>query len=135
MELKQLTNESSVEFLQGMINRMDLSYAKYGRYRVNHTGELKLGYIKDLTRTLMDFLARWDNQQASSASSNAVSSIILRLIKYLHTGNTEWLMDVANFAMIEFECPQVGGSHFRATDSRESPGLVGISEKEMESLR
>lgn len=134
MELKTVTSENSIDFHQGMVNRMDLSFAKYGRYKANAIGELKKDYIKDLSNTLSNFLAKWDGKQASSANSNTTSSILLRLIKYLNTGNTEWLMDVGNFAMIEFVCPQVPKAHFRATDSHESPGLVGISEKEMESL-
>ena len=55
-----------------------------------------------------------------------------RLNKYLETGNTEWLIDIANFAMIEFMYPSVSGAAFRGTDSDESPGLTsGISYKEL----
>ena len=64
--------------------------------------------------------------------AQAVKEIEQRLKKYLETGNTEWLIDVANFAMIEFMYPSVSGAAFRGTDSDESPGLTsGISYKEL----
>ena len=47
-----------------------------------------------------------------------------RYKKYLETGNTEWLVDIANFAMLEFMFPSLPNAHFRSTDSDESPGLV-----------
>ena len=134
MILKAETSESSQEFHQGMVNRMDLSYCKYGRYHVNASGRIDPKFQKEAAETVMNFLAKWDGRGTTTANSNTVASILLRLVKYLNTGNTEWLMDVANFAMIEHECPQVKGSHFKATDSHESPGLVGIGEKEMENL-
>lgn len=42
---------------------------------------------------------------------------------YLDTGNTEWLLDAANFAIIEFLKPSRAGAFFEGTDE-ESPGLI-----------
>jgi adenylate kinase family enzyme len=56
--------------------------------------------------------------------ADAIASLHKRLEKYAETGNTEWLMDVANFAMIEFMRPRHSQAHFRGTDSHESPGRV-----------
>lgn len=53
---------------------------------------------------------------------NAVASLQDRLRKYAETKNTEFLVDAANFAMIEFMFPSLDGAHFRSTDSDESPG-------------
>lgn len=53
---------------------------------------------------------------------NALESLHKRLEKYAETGNTEFLIDAANFAMIEFMFPAHPNAHFRATDSHESPG-------------
>ena len=83
-------------FLQGMANRMTVSYHKYGR--------VKDGY--------------------ADGSVSAVKSLEQRLEKYLETGNTEYLMDVANFAMIEYMFPQVEGAHFSPSDSKDSPGRI-----------
>jgi hypothetical protein len=57
---------------------------------------------------------------------NSIKSLKLRLQKYEETGNTEFLADVANFAMIEFMQPQHPKANFKATDSSESPGLIGV---------
>lgn len=86
-------SEFSTEFVQGMADRMSVSYYKYGR-------------VADAYPHRVD----------------AIASLGQRLQKYLDTGNTEWLMDVGNFAMIEFMQPSNREAHFRSTDSHESPG-------------
>jgi len=83
----------SEDFVQKMRNRMATSLHKYGRVADN--------------RVNIDFL---ENVQA-------------RLAKYGDTGNTEWLVDAANFCMMEFEMPWHKEAHFRATDSHEAPKL------------
>jgi len=87
--------EYSAQFLDGMVNRMAVSFCKYGR-------------VAD----------------AYPHKVNALDSLRLRLEKYAETGNTEYLMDVANFAMIEFMHPKHPGAFFRGTDSDGSPGRV-----------
>lgn len=56
--------------------------------------------------------------------ANAMASLEVRLQLYRDTGNVEWLIDVANFAMIEALYPAHPNAHFRPTSSDESPGLV-----------
>lgn len=85
--------EFSIPFIQGMLARMAMSFAKYGK-------------IKD----------------AYPDKVNAIDSLKLRLKKYAETGNTEFLIDVANFAMIEFIHPAHKDAHFKPTDTSESPG-------------
>jgi predicted MPP superfamily phosphohydrolase len=55
---------------------------------------------------------------------NAIESLQKRLKQYALTGNVEFLVDAANFAMIEFMHPSHPEAHYRATDARESPGRV-----------
>ena len=86
-------SEFSVDFIRGMLDRMAVSFHKYGPLR-----------------------------DAYPHKVDAVKSLRERLAKYEETGNTEWLMDVANFAMIEFMRPGHDDAHFRPTDSDESPG-------------
>lgn len=88
-------SEWSNPFLQGMLDRMGMSFFKYGR-------------VADA------FPDRYD----------AISSLRDRLKKYVETGNTEFLIDAANFAMIEFMHPRHEGAHFRPTSDAESPGRV-----------
>lgn len=65
---------------------------------------------------------------------NAVGSLEKCLDKYKDTGNTEYLCDLANYAMFEFMYPQHMRGHFRATDSSESAGIVGLSVNEAKRI-
>ena len=58
---------------------------------------------------------------------NALSSLGARLAAYRETGNAEYLVDVANFAMIEFMHPAHGNAHYQATDVAGSPGRVATN--------
>lgn len=88
-------SEWSDLFLQGMIHRMEVSFFKYG-------------LVAD----------------AYPDKYDAIASLRDRLRKYVETGNTEFLIDAANFAMIEFMYPRHEKAHFRPTDDAESPGRV-----------
>lgn len=57
---------------------------------------------------------------------DAIKSLKVRLDKYAETGNLEWLVDVANFAMIEFMHPKHQNAHFEPQDSG-GPGRVWSS--------
>lgn len=46
---------------------------------------------------------------------DAVGNIRARLEAYERTGNTEYLVDVANFAMLEFMYPQIPGARYTPT--------------------
>lgn len=46
---------------------------------------------------------------------DALKNIELRLQKYKETGNTEYLVDVANFAMLEFMHPSIPGAKYTPT--------------------
>lgn len=69
--------------------------------------------------------------------AQAYKCIEERLDKYLQTHNKDYLIDIANFAMIEFMYPSFEDSKYVPTDSNESPGLAGgISYKElMDSMK
>ena len=90
------SSEFSLAFIGGMLARMAMSFFKYGRVK-----------------------------EAYPDRVNAIDSLKLRLDKYAETGNTEYLMDAANFCMIEFMFPAHPGAFFEATDSDGSPGRVG----------
>jgi len=86
-------SEWSQHFLQYMINRMAMSFSTYGLVR-----------------------------EAYPDKVDALKSLRIRLQKYEQTGNKEYLVDVANFAMIEFMHPGHTNAHFEAVDSNVSPG-------------
>ncbi len=66
---------------------------------------------------------------------NALETIELCIKKYLATHNTEYLCDLANYAMFEFMYPQFADALFRATGDKESAGISGISIKEAEGFK
>lgn len=88
-----LATEFSEPFAQGMRDRMVTSFYKYGL----------------LTDAYPDKV-------------DAIGSLSERLRMYAETGNTEYLIDVANFAMIEFMHPRREGAFFAGTDDDGSPG-------------
>lgn len=85
--------ELSKPFLKGMLDRMGVSFHKYGAVA-----------------------------EAYPAKVDAIASLKTRLERYEQDGNTEWLMDVANFAMIEFMHPAHPQAHYDPQDSDTSPG-------------
>jgi len=82
------------EAIQMMANRMCMSEPKYG-----------------------------DIADTYPHKGDALQGLRDRLQKYEETGNTEWLLDVANMALIEHLHPAHPQAHFRATGSEESPGF------------
>jgi hypothetical protein len=85
--------EINLTFLQRMCNAMCMSLYKYGR-------------IGDAYPHKVD----------------AIATLKKRLELYEETGNLEWLVDVANMAMIEYTLPAHKEAHYAATDSKDSPG-------------
>lgn len=67
---------------------------------------------------------------------DAIGNLKKRLEAYEETGNTEFLVDVANFAMIEFMYPERVGAYYEATDSGavENVGF-GVNELQREVER
>jgi hypothetical protein len=100
-------NEYSKKFDYLRLNRIAVSRYKYGAAKINFGQKLV----------------------------NALGSAELCLKKYLETENTEYLVDAANYIMFEFMYPQVVNSHFKATDVKDSAGIVGMSIKEIEEFK
>ena len=104
MENNILKTEYSVKFDQLRKNRMIVSYHKYGPLRENYGNRLV----------------------------SAIDNLEKRLQLYKETGNTEYLADVSNFAMIEFMHPQHPQAHYN--DLSESPGLGSVTYRDIEAL-
>lgn len=66
---------------------------------------------------------------------NAHESAQLCIEKYKETHNREYLLDAANYMMFEFMYPWFDDAFFQPTDSKDSAGISGISEKEMEEFK
>lgn len=91
-----INNEYSTEFDKLRKNRVEVSFYKYGAARDNF----------------------------GSGRVDAIGSLELCLDKFKKTGNTEYLLDVANYAMFRYMFP-LPGEYFKATGSSESAGTVG----------
>lgn len=70
----------------------------------------------------------------ATGNVDAIGSLEKCLSKFKETGNTEYLCDIANYAMFRFMFPQKG-EYFMHTDSDGSAGIVGMSVKEMEDFK
>jgi len=88
-----LDTEFSEKFVEYMKNRMEVSFYKYGPLK-----------------------------EAYPFKVDAIKSALTRIEKYKETGNGEFLVDAANFLMIETMSPAHKNYHFEATDSDKSPG-------------
>lgn len=85
--------EYDTQFFEHMVESMAVSYHKYGA-------------IADAYPDKVD----------------AMSSLRQRLWDYGKTGNMDYLIDIANFAMIEFMRPKHPDAHYEPGDSDSSPG-------------
>jgi hypothetical protein len=70
----------------------------------------------------------------ATGNVDAIGSLEKCLAKFKETGNTEYLLDVANYAMFRYMWPQ-SGEYFKHTDSDESAGIVGMSVNEMKKYK
>ena len=91
-----LKREYSEEFDKLRKNRVEVSYYKYGAARDNF----------------------------GAGRVDAIGSLELCLEKFKKTHNTEYLLDVANYAMFRFMFP-FPEEFFKPTGSSESAGTVG----------
>lgn len=100
-----LGKEYSEEFDTKRKNAIIVSYHKYGPSKEN----FKKGMV------------------------DAIGSLKKNLKKFEETGNTEYLVDVANYAMFRYMYPQ-GNESYRPTDSNRSAGVDGITINELKGV-
>lgn len=89
------SSEYNRTFMQGMLDRVAMSFSTYGKMSMAYPDKV-----------------------------NAIKTLKTKLAKYEETGNTEFLMDVANYAMIEFTHPGHPRAHYEPTPAKESAGRV-----------
>lgn len=87
-------DQIDIPFIQGMLDRMAIGFHNYGHMR---RYELK---------------------------SNSIKNVKIRLKKYRESKNTEFLIDAANYCMMEFCVPGIKGAFFKPTTKEESPGAI-----------
>lgn len=95
-------------------------------------------FIAKMKKAILMSYHKYGNcSQTYPELAKAYKNIETRLKLYIETHNTEYLVDIANFAMIEFMYPSFKDAKYNPTDSDKSPGLTdGISYKQlMEELK
>lgn len=98
-----LKRDFSEEFILKMKNAIEMSHYKYG----------------------------WASKTYPELAQ-AIKCVQERLDMYEKTHNKDFLIDIANFAMLEYLYPSYEDSKYIPTDSADSPGLAGgISYKEL----
>lgn len=97
-----LDKEYSKEFDERRQNAIVVSYYKYGPSKIN----FQKGMV------------------------DAIGSLKKCLAKFEATGNTEYLVDVANYAMFRYMYP-MAGEGYRASDSNQSAGVDGVTINEL----
>lgn len=75
-------------------------------------------------RMLVSHFKYGDSRTGYPEKAEAWRNIELRVAKYLATGNAEFLVDAANFCMLEFMHPSHPTPFLQATDSDQSPGIL-----------
>jgi hypothetical protein len=91
-----LRRDFSEDFITKMKNAIEMSHYKYG----------------------------WASKTYPELAQ-ARKCIAERLDMYNKTHNKEYLIDVANFAMLEYLYPSYDDAKYTPTDSADSPGLAG----------
>lgn len=112
-------SEYSPTFIQGMIDRMHVSFFKYGK--VADAYPTPVNAIESLFGRLLKYSGKDGVQKAVAAAIDKFERGAM-IGAPGGDGNTEWMMDVANFAMIEYMRPRHPKAHFQGTDASASPG-------------
>lgn len=99
--------------VQAMVDRMAMSHYKYGRVDDN----AKLAEVDELKNALQR-ISMYDPANILQAP------IWPSKAKEVSTGNTENLLDAANFLIIEAIFPKHPKAFFKAQTSAQSPGLT-----------
>jgi hypothetical protein len=83
-------------------------------------------FAKQMEARMRTSLHKYGRVKDSRATVDFIKSLEERLEMYKQTHNTENLIDVANFAMMEYEIPAFSDAYFRAQSSQESPGRIEL---------
>lgn len=106
-------DQIDIPFIQGMLDRMAVGFHNYGHMR----------RYENVSNSLKNVIIRL----AKYAGMNNIQEIVKELsvrIDLPPTGNTEFLMDAANYAMMEFVKPGFDFAYFEPTTKEDSPGAI-----------
>jgi hypothetical protein len=114
-------NEFSPAFVLLALGAMQVSYYKYGAVREGYPHRVNaIGTADSVPPGSLNAMGsfgkrlEWYFRGATNADGE----------QYIAPGNVEYLVDAANFLMIEFMCPAHPLAHYEATDRDGSPGRM-----------
>ena len=83
---------------------------------LSHDEILRQEFCFDFTNGMMDRMVmgfyRYGSAQANVKTEDLIALAMGRIQKYQDTGNTEHLMDAANFLMLEYQYPKADNAQF-----------------------
>lgn len=92
------------------------AYGKTQLKDVEANVEVKAKHFMALMRNRLLMGTYRYQAKATKAEYKYIDGLKLKLKAYEETGNTELLVDIANYALLEFEEPSIEGAHFTPLD-------------------
>lgn len=121
------------EAIQQMVNRMSVSHFKYGPMAESQASGVDAALTGRQRLTMYDGKNRLDSCDCQPEVNASVPGCLMhspacflerRNPGWDGTGNTENLLDSANCFIIEHLFPRHPKAHFKAQESKDSPGLA-----------
>lgn len=102
------------QFIQGMLDRMAVGFHNYGHSR-------RYEHVPHSLQNVMIRLAKYAGLTEVQRIVDVLASMDIDLRR---TANTEFLIDAANYAMMEFMRPSLPDAKFQSTTKDDSPGAI-----------
>lgn len=120
-------------------NGKDIKYK--GMIDMRRDEILKTEYSQEFDKIRQDMMVMsfykygYVKENAENGTTDFIKSLDKRYQAFLETKNTEFLADIANLCMMIFMFPEQFGCHYKPTDSKESPGIDGMSMQEIRNYK
>lgn len=107
-------DQIDVPFIQGMLDRMAQGFFNYGHMR----------RYENRSNSLKNIVIRLCKYAGLSEIEKIVRELQSHPVSLTTTLNTEYLIDAANYSMMEFVKPGYTDAYFKATSKKDSPGAI-----------
>lgn len=97
--------------------------------------EFYAGFVVDMVRYMMVSYHKYGLvAEAYPEKFDALADVRTRISKYRETGEFNFLVDAANFCMIECMHPRLQGAHWGRNDDDNSPGRVDAATRRLQQV-
>lgn len=106
-------------------------------YILRRTMSAEFQTMRENSMFVSHFKYGWpeDTYARKISPASALANLEKRLEAYKETGNKDYLMDIANFADLEFQYPSISSAHLNRNNEGEQPKFIGVTGKEIESWK